>query len=161
MVGSPRRPSTTPANPLHGHPDVAGSRVIVCEDARRPEQAEDDMTQQTLTVTSSSAEELTVLSVAGEIDHDSRDILWDAADAAFQAGRRWLVVDLSAVTFCDSGGLSLFVDLHKRAAALGGELRLAGVQPPVATVLLATNLDRLLRLHPTVAEAVGSLGSGG
>jgi anti-sigma B factor antagonist len=121
------------------------------------------MAQQALTVTTSSsgAQEPTVLSAAGEIDHDSGDILGDAADAAFQAGRRRLVVDLSAVTFCDSGGLSVLVELHKRAAALGGELRLAGAQPPVTTVLLATNLDRLLRLHPTVDEAVDSFRSGG
>jgi len=141
---------------------VAVSGVIVVRKPAAQSKREDDMTQPTLTVTTSnSAEEPTVLSVAGEIDHDSRDILGDAADAAFQAGRRRLVVDLSAVTFCDSGGLSLLVDLHKRAAALGGELRLAGVQPPVTTVLLATNLDRFLRLHPTVAEAVDSLRSGG
>jgi anti-sigma B factor antagonist len=113
------------------------------------------MTQQALTVTTTStAGQVTVLSAAGEIDHDSRPILEDAAYAALRDGGSRLVIDLAAVTFCDSGGLSLFVDLHKRTAALGGQLRLARVQPPVTAVLLATNLDRLLPIHATVAEAV-------
>lgn len=113
------------------------------------------MTPQILTVTTtSSAGQVTVLSAAGEIDHDSRHALEDAADAALRDGGDRLVIDLAAVTFCDSGGLSLLVDLHKRATARGGEVRLACVQPPVTAVLLATNLDRLLPLHPTVADAV-------
>jgi anti-sigma B factor antagonist len=113
------------------------------------------MTEQLLTVTTTaSGGQVAVLSAAGEIDHDSRLVLGDAADAALQEGRNRLVVDLTRVTFCDSGGLSLLVDLHKRTAALGGQLRLAGVQPAVTAVLLATNLDRLLPVNRTAEEAV-------
>ena len=115
------------------------------------------MTNEMLTVTTTTGgERVAVLSAAGEIDHDSRLTLEDAADAALQGGRHRLVIDLAGVTFCDSGGLSLFVDLHKKTTALGGELRLAAVQPAVTAVLLATNLDRLLPLHPTAVEALAA-----
>ena len=112
------------------------------------------MTQQILTVTVTGGGPVAVLSAAGEIDHDSRLVLADAAETALLDGHNRLVVDLTGVTFCDSGGLSLLVDLHKRTRAQGGHLRLAGVQPTVQAVLLATNLDRLLPVHPTVADAV-------
>jgi anti-sigma B factor antagonist len=115
------------------------------------------MTDQLLTVaTTTSSGQVTVLSAAGEIDHDSRHALDDAAESALREGRIRLVIDLGAVTFCDSGGLSLFVGLHRRTTALGGQLRLACLQPPVTAVLRATNLDRILPLHPTVAEAVNA-----
>ncbi|MDI6102686.1 STAS domain-containing protein [Actinoplanes sp. NEAU-A12] len=108
-----------------------------------------------LTVTTTIVgERATVLSATGEIDGDSRKILGEAADAAIAAGQHRLVIDLTGVTFCDSGGLSLFVELHRRITALGGELRLAGLREMVATVVRATNLDRLLLLYPTVDEAV-------
>ena len=97
---------------------------------------------------------ITVLTAAGEIDHDSHHVLGDAAATAFRGDGELLVIDLTEVTFCDSGGLSLFVGLHKRATATGGRLRLAGPQPQVLAVLQATNLDRLLAVHPTVTEAV-------
>ena len=113
------------------------------------------MTQQILTVTvTGGGGPVAVLSAAGEIDHDSRLVLADAAETALLEGRNRLVVDLAGVSFCDSGGLSLLVDLHKRTGGQGGHLRLAAVQPAVQAVLLATNLDRLLPVHPTVADAV-------
>jgi anti-anti-sigma factor len=113
------------------------------------------MTEPILTVTASTpAARVVVLSAAGELDHDSRQVLGDAADTAVGTGHDRLVIDLAAVSFCDSGGLALLVELHKKAVAAGGELRLAGPQPPVTAVLHATNLDRILALHSTVEAAV-------
>lgn len=111
--------------------------------------------EQILTVTAADpAQPVAVLTAAGEIDHDSRDVLADAANAVLRNGTSRLVIDLGAVSFCDSGGLSLFVDLHKATTARGGSLRLACVQPDVEAVIHTTNLDRLLTLDPTVADAV-------
>ncbi|GIG92195.1 STAS domain-containing protein [Plantactinospora endophytica] len=95
-----------------------------------------------------------VLAAVGEIDHDSRDILREAADLALRDGGSRLVIDLGDVSFCDSGGLGLFLELHRLTTARGGALRLARVPPPVQLVLGATNLDRLLHLEPTVEDAV-------
>jgi anti-sigma B factor antagonist len=113
------------------------------------------MTEQILTVTADhAAGSVTILTAVGEIDHDSRNVLDAAADAALQRGSTRLVIDLAGVTFCDSGGLSLFLQLHKETTGRGGSLHLAGARAPVLNVLTATNLDRLLTLHPTVADAV-------
>ena len=119
------------------------------------------MTEEILKVTAEDVPGLvTVLTAAGEIDHDSRDVLADAAEEVLQRRGVRLVIDLSAVTFCDSGGLSLFIDLHRRVTARGGSLRLASPQATVVTVLRATNLDRLLDLHPTVDDAVRASAAG-
>jgi anti-anti-sigma factor len=113
------------------------------------------MTEQILTVDpGQTIETVAVLAAAGEIDHDSRDVLADAAAAVLRDGASRLVLDLADVSFCDSGGLSLFLDLHRDTAARGGSLRLARVQPTVLAVIHATNLDRLLHLDPTVEAAV-------
>jgi len=113
------------------------------------------MTEQILTVTTRNAtSRIAVLSAAGELDHDSRTILNDAAESAIRNGQDWLIIDLDAVSFCDSGGLALFVELHKLAAAGDGQLRLARPRPPVCAVLHATNLDRILALHSTVDAAI-------
>ena len=105
-----------------------------------------------------SAEHVTgpvvVLTAAGEIDHDSQSVLGEAAAAAFESGGRRLVIDLAGVPFCDSGGLSLFVRLHRQAVERGGSLRLAGAQDSVRSVLTITSLDRMFPLHPTVEQAV-------
>jgi anti-sigma B factor antagonist len=93
---------------------------------------------------------VTVLTAVGELDRDSMHVLGSAADAALEAGTTRLVLALGALTFCDSSGLRLFVELHKRTS-----LHLADLRSPVAAVIDATNLQRLLAIHPTVAEAIG------
>jgi anti-sigma B factor antagonist len=116
------------------------------------------MTADILTVTRADASgPVPVLAAAGEIDSDSRVLLSDAAEAALRDGENRLVIDLAEVSFCDSGGLSLFVDLHRLTLSRGGSLRLACVQPAVMSVVYATNLDRLLMLDPTVEDAVKAL----
>jgi anti-anti-sigma factor len=120
------------------------------------------MTDQILTVTPvPTTEPVAVLTAAGEIDHDSRDVLSAAAADALGNGASRLVIDLAAVSFCDSGGLSLFLDLHRDTTARGGSLRLACVQPPVLAVIHATNLDRLLPMDATVEDAVRAATAGG
>ena len=97
-----------------------------------------------------------VVVAAGEIDRDSRRHLRRAADEALGNGRHRLVLDLSAVSYCDSSGLSLFVDLHREAKAAGGWLRLVGAQPLLQHMLGATNLDRILALYDSVEAATGN-----
>lgn len=73
-----------------------------------------------------------------------------------QAGRARIVVDLASCEFVDSSGLGALIAGLKTARQAGGDLRIAGVGPQVATVLRLTNLDRVLRPHDTVAGALGA-----
>jgi anti-anti-sigma factor len=97
---------------------------------------------------------ITVLVVDGDLDHDSRRILHRAASDVLATGGTRLVMDLAQVTFCDSGGLSLFVELHRQAETAGGWVRLAGAHGMVLSVLKATNLDRMFVLFDSVDAAV-------
>ncbi|GAB3981524.1 STAS domain-containing protein [Plantactinospora veratri] len=116
------------------------------------------MTNEILTVSRVDATApVPVLAAVGEIDHDSRDVLREAANLALGDDGTRLVLDLGAVSFCDSGGLGLFLELHRLTASRGGSLRLARVPRPVQLVLDATNLDRLLHLDPTVEDALRAL----
>jgi anti-anti-sigma factor len=99
---------------------------------------------------------ITVLTPAGELDRDSSKDLREAADQAVRRGRRQLILDLAEVTFCDSSGLSLFIDLHRQAVAGGGWVRLAGPQAELRSMLRVTHLDRLFAPYDTVAAATES-----
>lgn len=72
------------------------------------------------------------------------------------SGRSRIVVDLSACEFVDSSGLGALIAGLKTARQAGGDLRIAGVGPQIATVLQLTNLDRVLRAHDTVDGALGA-----
>lgn len=73
--------------------------------------------------------------------------------ALHQGGAR-LVVDMSAVTYCDTTALAMLVATDRRARLLGGSLRLIAGGPVAVDVLAASGLDRYFAVHRSVADAV-------
>lgn len=101
--------------------------------------------------------QMAVVTAAGEIDVVNAESLRDALLSALNAGARGLVIDLTATTFLDSSGVSALVRAWRRAQATETTLRLAVVSPAVLRVLGLVGIDRLIEVHPSVAEAVASL----
>ncbi|MFG1954485.1 STAS domain-containing protein [Micromonospora sp. NPDC048830] len=88
------------------------------------------------------------LHLAGELDMSSAPELNDAIDRLAAEGERHLLVDLSALTFCDSTGIAAFVRGDNRAAARGGWLRVTGATGRVERVLRITGLAEVLGYEP-------------
>ena len=94
-----------------------------------------------------------VLSLDGRLNMVAAPRLKTAIDDAVAAGKPRIVVDLSAVSFIDSSGLGALIAGLKKARQASGDLRIAGVNDQVGTVLRLTNLDRVLRTHESVEAA--------
>lgn len=64
-----------------------------------------------------------------------------------------LVVDLHAVEFCDSSGLSALLIAERKMKEHGGTVRLTNVHKKVAALLKISMLDRLFEIEesPTAA----------
>jgi len=78
-----------------------------------------------------------IVTVAGEVDFASAAAEdTGPVDRAFEAsGASDILVDLSGVTFIDSGGLSWLVRLRTAAGRRGGSIRLVGVPPRIERML--------------------------
>jgi anti-sigma B factor antagonist len=96
----------------------------------------------------------TVVVASGEIDFQSYQPLQELLRTQLRIGRSKLVLDLSAVDFCDSSGLGMFVSVHRRAGMADGWLRLARPSPQLRRILTVTNLDRLLGAYDDIDAAV-------
>ncbi|MER6434250.1 STAS domain-containing protein [Streptomyces sp900105245] len=59
-----------------------------------------------------------------------------------------LVMDVSAVTFCDAAGLSALEAARDSAEHAGAEFALAGVRPALLRILSITRLDAVFGLRP-------------
>ncbi|MET8868860.1 STAS domain-containing protein [Nonomuraea sp. NPDC004580] len=99
-----------------------------------------------------------VLVVSGDLDHHTSSRLQAALDDVTLAPGDALVVDLSALTFCDSTGVSILVTAHQRAREAGARAALAGLAPDIAHVFKIMGLNRLLSFHDTTADAIAALG---
>jgi anti-sigma B factor antagonist len=93
-----------------------------------------------------------VVRVTGEIDLSNAARLQD--QLSLLVGQGHVVVDLSEVTFIDSTGLTAFIVGHRRAAAAGTGLHLAGATGTVQRLLELTQLDRHLDHHSALAGAL-------
>lgn len=87
-----------------------------------------------------------VLSVEGEIDLATSPELADALHKALESAGRRLVVDLRAVRFLDSSGLSLLVQQDRLARAAGRQLIIVKPPPAVQQVFELTALDQHLTM---------------
>ena len=92
----------------------------------------------------------------GKICYDNRELLRTAVEEALAEPEPRIVVDLGAVSMCDSSGLQIFLDTHRRAAGSGGWLRLADPQPLVQRVLSITQLSRFFSVFDSVESAASA-----
>lgn len=100
--------------------------------------------------------EATVLTLAGELDHDTAEPLRAALETARADGGRRLLVDVSGLDFCDSTGLNVLLRNRLAARESGGSLELVGLHRPVARMFHITGADGLFPLHPDVDAALAT-----
>lgn len=68
----------------------------------------------------------------------------------------YIVLDLAAVEFVDSGGLGLLVRLRSKAQNAGGDVKLCALPPRIAEILRVTRLQSVFDTHASDAEAVAA-----
>lgn len=87
------------------------------------------------------------LAVSGELDLASAPQLGLAVERRIAAGQGDVVLDLSGLQFCDSTGLSVFVDAHRSLRAQGRRLILRNPSSRVNKLLATTKLDQELEIE--------------
>jgi len=84
------------------------------------------------------------LQPVGELDVDSAPTLYDSFRNVLSQHPLMVELDLSALTFVDSTGLSTFVRMKRETECRGGVLRLTSVPSRVRRVLEVTRLNTFL-----------------
>ena len=94
-----------------------------------------------------------VLAPNGEFDIGTVDILREELHDVLEKNTH-VVLDLSGVGFLDSLALGSIVSAAKKARDAGGWLRLVAPSTPVRRALRITQIDTVLGLYDTVAQAI-------
>ncbi|MFE1002278.1 STAS domain-containing protein [Streptomyces mutabilis] len=108
-----------------------------------------------LSVVATATDGIRVVSLAGEIDHDSGDTLRRALDAC-DTPRPRIVVDLRQVTFMDSSGINIFIAAHRTVSEAGGWLRLAAPGEAVMRTLSLVGVDAVIDCRETLRQALSN-----
>ena len=106
----------------------------------------------------SAAAGVTVLDVSGHLvfSGGEESVLRNEVAARIGAGDRRLLVDLSNVTYIDSGGVGSLVTAYLHTIRRGGQLKLVCPNDRVCRVLKITHLTSVLDVFETEAAALSS-----
>jgi anti-sigma B factor antagonist len=86
----------------------------------------------------------TTIGLSGEIDMYTSAALRARLEDVLRSSTPLLVLNLSAVSFCDASGLAVIVGIQRRARVMGITLALAAPCPSMYKLLHITGLDRSL-----------------
>jgi len=95
-----------------------------------------------------------VVALDGGLDDSTAPELVRQVDELVEGGIAKLIIDCEKLTHMSSAGLGAIVRLHRRAAARGGDVKIAGVKGAAANVLGITRLDRVFAMYPDVSRAL-------
>jgi anti-anti-sigma factor len=98
-----------------------------------------------------------VIRFSGELDRGSEEFYLDRIGAVVATGYRHLVLDVTALIFCDSRGLNCLLALRWLLHRREGSLMLACVGRRLAAVLALTGSTDMLPVFSSVSEALRSL----
>lgn len=96
--------------------------------------------------------------VSGAMDWVTDPVFRPQFKELLSRGGRFIVLDLSDVSFCDSAGLNVLLGIWRQADASGAVLVLACVPEPLRRIFEMTAVDQLLRVYDTVTEAEAVFG---
>lgn len=96
--------------------------------------------------------------IRGRVDAVTAPQLNREVLAQINGGARRILLDLGEVTFLSSSGLRALLLIRKELMTLGGELRLASLQPQVYEVFTLTGFTQVFAIHSSVDEARAAFG---
>lgn len=95
-----------------------------------------------------------IIELTGEVDLHHTPAVHKALLVMCQDKPHQLVIDMTEVSYLDSSGIGVLVEVFRRVNGYEGQFKLAGVTQRVRSVFEITRLDKFFKMYPTVAEAL-------
>lgn len=102
--------------------------------------------------------DIVVVVLSGKLDSNNSDYLLDCVEEEVLDGSRKVILDCRQISHITSMGLGNLVRVNSRMRKLGGEVKLARLQGPVAQIISVVGLNRVFQIYPRVRDAIEALG---
>jgi anti-anti-sigma factor len=99
--------------------------------------------------------DVTLVELTGKIVYgpECLQIEWLTSEL-LEKGEKKIIFDISRVSYLDSSGIGIIVMCSSKAKQAGGELRFAGAEGHVKTILKMTEVGKILAVYTTRAKAL-------
>jgi anti-sigma B factor antagonist len=110
-----------------------------------------------MTVSERSVDNVTILDISGNVTlNDGAEQVRDKVRSVLQQGQKFLLVNLSKVSYMDSAGLGELVQAYSTVAKQGGKLKLVSPTKRLRDLLVITKLATVFDSFDDEAQAVAS-----
>lgn len=116
------------------------------------------MSASEITTSVAHRDEITVLSVVGDIDVACAPELEAVIAAVLAEDPVALIVDLSEVAFLATAGLRILAATYEKITLAGGRFAVVADSPETRRPIQLTDLNQLFSLYLTLHDAITSLG---
>jgi len=114
----------------------------------------------TLKIETRQTDGVTVMSCNGRIVFGEEATLLRENLKSVLSSTRQVVLNLSGVSYIDSGGLGTLVGVYSSARASGADIKLTGLGQRLRDVLQITKLVTVFEVYDTEQEAIGAFRRG-
>ena len=94
-----------------------------------------------------------VIVADGGLNKGTAEQINEVVQRAIDCGMKGVIVDCTKLDILSSAGLAKLLMLHRRMKAVGGDVKIAGLQGMSVQVLRLARLDSLFQLYPDVSQA--------
>lgn len=98
--------------------------------------------------------EPSILEIVGELDLHRVPAVREQLEPLIKARPSRILIGLSDVTYIDSSGLALFIEVLQLIQGYGGQLALFGLRAPVRHIFDIARLDQVFTLYPDKSAAL-------
>jgi anti-sigma B factor antagonist len=110
-----------------------------------------------MTVSERIIDNVTILDIAGNVTlNDGSEQVRDKVRSVLQQGQKFLLVNLSKVSYMDSAGLGELVQAYSTVAKQGGKLKLVSPTKRLQDLLVITKLATVFDSFDDETKAVAS-----
>jgi len=107
-------------------------------------------------ITTTNNMEISVVSLNGELDNESAELLRNNIEELINAGKTNIVLNFGELTYSNSAGLRELIASYKLAGSKGGKLILCSLQPQLDDLFSFTNLKKVFEIYPNEVDAIAS-----
>lgn len=100
-----------------------------------------------------------VISIGGELDAQSSPEITQFFNKQIAESTQNFVADLQELAYSSSAGIRIFLGMARESRSNGGDLRIAAVQPQVYKIFKLSKFDRIVKIFPSIDEAIQSFSS--
>lgn len=99
-----------------------------------------------------------VVTIEGRVIYETEREFQEMIAGLIKAGKVNIVLNLAGLSYVNSSGLGLIINLLKQTQSVGGDIKLVSLQPDIYNLFSITSLIQVFKIFDSVDDAVADFG---